>query len=73
MFLVHIDKNLYLYLRFSRYLITFDGLYASLQMVNLQMADAGTYKVVFSNEAGEDESAGKVNVKEVRQPFVISK
>ena len=57
---------------FIRYLITFDGLYASLQMVSLQMSDAGTYKVVFSNEAGEDESAGKVNVKEVRQTFKFS-
>lgn len=42
-------------------------------MVNLQMEDAGTYKVIFSNEAGEDETAGKVNVKEVTQPFVILK
>merc|ERR1712200_276804 len=35
----------------DKYLITFDGCYASLQMVNVQMSDAGTYKVHFSNSA----------------------
>merc|ERR1711872_443811 len=43
---------------------SFDGLYASLQLVSCVMEDAGTYKVVFSNEKGSDETQGKVNVKE---------
>ena len=29
------------------------------------LKDAGTYKVIFSNEKGQDETSGKVTVKEV--------
>ena len=51
--------------RISRVLITFDGLYATLQLIGCTLEDGGTYKVVFSNEKGQDETSGKVNVKEV--------
>merc|ERR1711994_918651 len=52
----------------EKYLMSFDGLYASLQLVSCVMEDAGTYKVVFSNEKGSDETQGKVNVKEEPKP-----
>merc|ERR1712142_748336 len=49
----------------DRILISFDGLYASLQLMACEMSDAGNYKVVFSNEKGSDDTTGKVTVKEV--------
>ena len=41
-------------------------------MVNVQMSDAGSYKVKFSNSAGEDDSTGKVNVKEVIENYILA-
>jgi len=51
----------------DKYVITFDGLYATLHFINVAMEDAGVYKVVFSNEKGSDETSGKMTVKEDEQ------
>merc|ERR1711879_1053647 len=47
----------------DRYMITFDGTYATLFIASCVMADMGEYKVVFENSAGVDETTGKVTVK----------
>ena len=49
----------------DRYMITFDGTYATLFIASCVMADMGDYKVVFENSAGVDETTGKVTVKPV--------
>ena len=49
----------------DRYMITFDGTYATLFIASCVMADMGEYKVVFENSAGVDETTGKVTVKPV--------
>ena len=49
----------------DRYMITFDGTYATLFIASCIMADMGEYKVVFENSAGADETTGKVTVKPV--------
>merc|ERR1712032_1717196 len=54
----------------DRYMITFDGTYATLFIASCVMADMGEYKVVLENSAGVDETTGKVTVKprEVSKP-----
>jgi hypothetical protein len=47
----------------DRYMITFDGTYATLFIASCVMADMGEYKVVFENSAGTDQTTGKVTVK----------
>merc|ERR1712154_384833 len=47
----------------DRYMITFDGTYATLFIASCVMEDMGEYKVVFENSAGTDETTGKVTVK----------
>merc|ERR1739848_32110 len=47
----------------DRYMITFDGTYATLFIASCVMDDMGEYKVVFENSAGTDETSGKVTVK----------
>merc|ERR1711902_134256 len=42
----------------DRYMITFDGTYATLFIASCIMADMGEYKVVFENSAGADETTG---------------
>merc|ERR1712142_553049 len=42
---------------------TFDGTYAKLFIANCTMDHTGAYKCVFTNEAGSDETTGKVTVK----------
>ena len=49
----------------DRYMITFDGTYATLFIASCVMEDMGEYKVVFENSAGTDETTGKVTVKPV--------
>ena len=49
----------------DRYMVTFDGTYATLFIASTVMADMGEYKVVFENSAGADETTGKVTVKPV--------
>ena len=49
----------------DRYMITFDGTYATLFIASCVMDDMGEYKVVFENSAGTDETSGKVTVKPV--------
>ena len=49
----------------ERYMITFDGTYATLFIASCVMEDMGEYKVVFENSAGTDETTGKVTVKPV--------
>ena len=56
----------------DRYMITFDGTYATLFIASCVMADMGEYKVVFENSAGTDETTGKVTVKPV-STFIRSK
>merc|ERR1712018_918209 len=47
----------------DEYVITFDGTYAKLFIANAKMEHMGSFKCVFSNESGTDETAGKVTVK----------
>merc|ERR1712223_1431967 len=47
----------------DKYMITFDGTYATLFIASCVMEDMGEYKVVFENSAGTDETTGKVTVK----------
>ena len=51
----------------DRYMITFDGTYATLFIASCVMEDMGEYKVVFENSAGSDETTGKVTVKPVSE------
>ena len=55
----------------DRYMITFDGTYATLFIASCVMADMGEYKVVFENSAGTDETTGKVTVKPVSTFFLF--
>ena len=52
-------------------MITFDGTYATLFIASCTMEDMGSFKVVFENKSGSDESTGKVTVKPVREYFYI--
>merc|ERR1711894_648420 len=47
----------------DEFVLTFDGTYAKLFIGRCTMDHMGQYKCVFSNEAGSDETAGKVTVK----------
>merc|ERR1711881_528004 len=47
----------------EKYMITFDGTYATLFIASCTMEDMGDFKVVFENKSGSDESTGKVTVK----------
>merc|ERR1712128_107105 len=47
----------------DRCMITFDGTYATLFIGSCTMDDMGSFKVVFENKSGSDESTGKVTVK----------
>ena len=57
----------------DRYMITFDGTYATLFIASCVMEDMGEYKVVFENSAGSDETTGKVTVKPVSEKFSIKR
>ena len=54
----------------DRYMITFDGTYATLFVASCTMDDMGSFKVVFENKSGTDESTGKVTVKPVRNDLM---
>merc|ERR1711874_248381 len=43
--------------------ITFDGTYATLFIASCTMEDMGSFKVLFENKSGSDETTGKVTVK----------
>merc|ERR1712045_281018 len=47
----------------DKYMITFDGTYATLFIASCVMEDMGEYKCHFENSAGTDETTGKVTVK----------
>merc|ERR1712013_165745 len=47
----------------DKYMITFDGTYATLFIAACTMEDMGNFKVLFENKSGSDESTGKVTVK----------
>merc|ERR1712083_1242126 len=47
----------------DKYMITFDGTYATLFIASCTMEDMGNFKVLFENKSGSDESTGKVTVK----------
>merc|ERR1712179_644214 len=47
----------------DKYMITFDGTYATLFIASCTMEDMGSFKVLFENKSGSDESTGKVTVK----------
>jgi hypothetical protein len=47
----------------EEFVMSFDGTYAKLFIASCEMEHMGTFKCVFSNEAGSDETAGKVTVK----------
>merc|ERR1712173_520228 len=47
----------------EKYMITFDGTYATLFIASCTMEDMGNFKVLFENKSGSDESTGKVTVK----------
>merc|ERR1712110_652939 len=47
----------------DEFVMSFDGTYAKLFIASCEMEHMGTFKCVFSNEAGSDETAGKVTVK----------
>merc|ERR1712038_2252719 len=47
----------------DKYMITFDGTYATLFIASCVMEDMGEYKCPFENSAGTDETTGKVTVK----------
>lgn len=49
----------------DKYMITFDGTYATLFIAHCEMSDMGEYKCFFENSAGSDETIGKVTVKPV--------
>merc|ERR1712018_397621 len=50
----------------EEFVLTFDGTYAKLFIAKCTMEHMGQFKCVISNEAGSDETAGKVTVKPVR-------
>merc|ERR1739842_234034 len=47
----------------DKYMITFDGTYATLFIASCTMEDMGSFKVLFENKSGSDETTGKVTVK----------
>merc|ERR1711981_578600 len=47
----------------DEFVMSFDGTYAKLFIASCTMDHMGSFKCVFSNEAGTDETAGKVTVK----------
>merc|ERR1712079_7628 len=47
----------------DKYMITFDGTYATLFIASCVMEDMGEYKCHFENSAGTNETTGKVTVK----------
>merc|ERR1712156_933509 len=47
----------------EEFVLTFDGTYAKLFIARCKMEHMGKFKCVFSNEAGSDETEGKVTVK----------
>merc|ERR1711874_915090 len=47
----------------EKYMITFDGTYATLFIASCTMEDMGSFKVLFENKSGSDETTGKVTVK----------
>ena len=49
----------------DKYMIPFDGTYATLFIASCVMEDMGEYKCHFENSAGTDETTGKVTVKPV--------
>ena len=49
----------------DKYMITFDGTYATLFIASCTMEDMGEFKCKFENSAGTDETTGKVTVKPV--------
>ena len=53
----------------DKYMITFDGTYATLFIASCVMDDMGEYKCVFENSAGRDETTGKVTVKPVSKNY----
>merc|ERR1711874_779909 len=46
----------------EEYMITFDGTYATLFIASCTMEDMGSFKVLFENKSGSDETTGKVTV-----------
>merc|ERR1712121_465940 len=52
----------------EKYMITFDGTYATLFIASCTMEDMGNFKVLFENKSGSDESTGKVTVKPKPDP-----
>ena len=56
----------------DKYMITFDGTYATLFIASCEMSDMGEYKCFFENSAGSDETIGKVTVKPVSTKLYIS-
>merc|ERR1712130_710524 len=57
----------------DKYMITFDGTYATLFIASCVMDDMGEYKCVFENSAGRDETTGKVTVKPKETPKPVEK
>ena len=53
----------------DKYMITFDGTYATLFIASCTMEDMGEFKCTFENSAGRDETTGKVTVKPVSTTF----
>merc|ERR1712183_1238725 len=47
----------------EKYMITFVGTYATLFIASCTMEDMGSFKVLFENKSGSDETTGKVTVK----------
>merc|ERR1712212_1159435 len=52
----------------EKYMITFDGTYATLFIASCTMEDMGSFKVLFENKSGSDETTGKVTVKPKPEP-----
>merc|ERR1712038_589773 len=57
----------------DKYMITFDGTYATLFIASCVMEDMGEYKCHFENSAGTDETTGKVTVKPIDKPKPVEK
>merc|ERR1712045_975909 len=57
----------------DKYMITFDGTYATLFIASCVMEDMGEYKCHFENSAGTDETTGKVTVKPIEKPKPVEK
>merc|ERR1712079_431323 len=57
----------------DKYMITFDGTYATLFIASCVMEDMVEYKCHFENSAGTDETTGKVTVKPIDKPKPVEK